>query len=171
MREQEIVPHDLRGTSNSKADMNARITVWAFARGRHSCHCRTYGLLRSVIFFTTACRDRPGGTVSSCPLPAAPGAPARGGHRHNFSTWSAGPRSCKRRVAPTNTHGVKASASEGQRTDLSDLDLDLSGILSEPLGTLRVAPAAYAPRLPGCGRPAESNLFQLERRPCRSGSS
>ena len=26
----------------------------------------------------------PGGTVSSCPLPAAPGAPARGGHRHNF---------------------------------------------------------------------------------------
>ena len=22
--------------------------------------------------------------MSSCPLPAAPGAPARGGHRHNF---------------------------------------------------------------------------------------
>ena len=36
-------------------------------------------LLRSVIFFNTACRDRPGGTVSSCPLPAVPGAPARGG--------------------------------------------------------------------------------------------
>ena len=31
-----------------------------------------------IIFFNTACRDRPGGTVSSC-LPAAPGAPARGG--------------------------------------------------------------------------------------------
>ena len=38
----------------------------------------TYGLLRSVIFFNTACRDRPGGTVSSCPLSTAPGAPARG---------------------------------------------------------------------------------------------
>ena len=55
----------------------------AHDRGHHG-HCRTYGLLRSVIFFNTACRDRPGGTVSSCPLPAAPGAPARGGHRHNF---------------------------------------------------------------------------------------
>ena len=54
------------------------------ASKRCGCHCRTYGLLRSVIFFNTACRDRPGGTVISCPLPAAPGAPARGGHRHNF---------------------------------------------------------------------------------------
>ena len=51
---------------------------------------RTYCLLRSVIFFNTACWDRPGGTVSSCPLPAAPGAPARGGHRHNFSMMTTG---------------------------------------------------------------------------------
>ena len=35
-------------------------------------------LLRSVVFFNTARRDRPRGTVSPCPLPAAPGAPAGG---------------------------------------------------------------------------------------------
>ena len=47
---------------------------------RHETCCL---LLRSVILFNTACRDRPGETVSSCPLPAAPGAPARGGHRRD----------------------------------------------------------------------------------------
>ena len=43
--------------------------------------------LRSTAFRYLLHHGVPGptwGTVSSCPLPAAPGAPARGGHRHNF---------------------------------------------------------------------------------------
>ena len=65
-------------------DTSRATRVLRVRRNFAGCHCRTYGLLRSVIFFNTACRDRPGGTASPCPLPAAPGAPARGGHRHNF---------------------------------------------------------------------------------------
>ena len=47
--------------------------------GYRGCHCRTYGLLRSVIFFNTACRDRPGGGRESLPTARRPGRTRQGG--------------------------------------------------------------------------------------------